>query len=191
MTTSNPNNLKGNTECRSAPAGTQLGRGGRRREHSRLAPIRLKALAALSEQGLRHGANATGALGQTKRNQPNGRPKPLSPRRYWGFGAQSGQPGQSTQRYINPSRTSWNDGGAGGGSAESRSITPADRADPLRLPWSSGSRGAAAKPSAPNGEARSCRAHRIPLGPALPRSHSTSADTSGSVDRFACLTANV
>ena len=125
MTTSDP---KGSAGCGSAPAGTQLngtqlGRGGRRREHPRLAPIGLKALAALSEQGPRHGANATGALGQTKRNQPDGRPKPLSPRRYWGFGAQSNQPGQSIQRYINPSRTSWNDGGAGDGSAEIRAIT--------------------------------------------------------------------
>jgi hypothetical protein len=83
----------------------------------------LKAGMVLSGHGPRHGANATGALGQTKRNQPRRRPKPLIPHRCSGFDARHGQPGQSIQRYINPSRTSWNEGGAGGGSADSWAIT--------------------------------------------------------------------
>jgi hypothetical protein len=82
-----------------------------------------KALRAGFEQGPRHGANATGALGRTNGGLSDERPKGLLARRYWGFGAQPAQPGQSIQRYISPSRTSWNDGGAGGGSTESRAIT--------------------------------------------------------------------
>jgi hypothetical protein len=147
----------------------------------------LKARMVLSGQGPRHGANATGGLGQTKRNKPAGGPMPsqrlLSPA-VTGILAPSavslGSRSSDTSTHREPRGTRVAPEADQPRVGRSPRVS---REDPLQPRWSSGSRGAATWPGAPNGDPQSCRAPHTLLAPAPPRSPSLSSPTEWATSR--------